>query len=900
MAAAGDQLIAPPPPSDGLALDYVLPELLIQDSVGRILCVVCNVYVPRGEMNASQHLNGKKHAGQARGVPYERIMSRKQSLLQHYAAERLRNPVGAQESDAVPVPTHAGAVAAGAGADAPANAAQELSARTKKVKALESLTIDSSGFLASVVGDSDSDSSSDSDGSQEDDGPVGVGKGEDSAVAGLKGRDGAFMPMKYRAPADLPDIFFSSMAEEEASTDKVESIRKILSAKGSTEPDLVTPQAIPKGFSADAEEDSIFLALNQPSTEDDNLKPPEGEGTPPVESAVAHRDNDEPPVDTDLPAWLIGDDAIEAVRFNPDSHIALHYEILEFERYMSPTKTEEQTRQALVETVKSIVQTLWPQSSVEVFGSYATNLFLPSSDIDVCVMNTPEGGGEAPTFREHMELAQAIRNVTGLAKRVNFIKAKVPLVKIVARESNVQCDISFNRSNGPENVPVIKKYIGMYPALRPLLMVLKCFLQQRSLNEVFSGGLGSYSVLLLVVSHLQMTQYNFPRSKPNLGTALLNFFRLYGRVFNYCLAGIRVRGNGSYIDKFEQYTTTPGDVPRFSIEDPNDSTNELGRSSFAGSRIRKAFTHGFTLMDKWRRTDAAGAATPLSTILHVDDELLMDRRRAVVADFKSRKTLPLFEALKVNLANAKSNGDSAFEEAPQVVVKTEPRSANGVVYNAGYEASSDPPAKRRRGAGEFNTGFANAQQMGFRPGAAAGNSNAVPTGYALNTYGQQQPGPQRGSDAFNAGGNMYDPTGQLSSQMQMDPFSGFAPDPSQLAQMQGLQHSVGMGGGAGGGWEQQVQQQQVQQQQMQQQMLQMQQMQQQQVYDPAYPQQQSVYGAGQTWRAQQRGHRGGGMNGAVSGAGAARGRGGGRGAGRGRGGGSGSGRARGSGRGRRR
>lgn len=35
-------------------------------------------------------------------------------------------------------------------------------------------------------------------------------------------------------------------------------------------------------------------------------------------------------------------------------------------------------------------------------------------------------------------------------------------------------------------------------------MAIKFFLMQRRLNEVFTGGLGSYSVLILIISFLQV------------------------------------------------------------------------------------------------------------------------------------------------------------------------------------------------------------------------------------------------------------------------------------------------------------------------------------------------------------------------------------------------------------
>ena len=43
-----------------------------------------------------------------------------------------------------------------------------------------------------------------------------------------------------------------------------------------------------------------------------------------------------------------------------------------------------------------------------------------------------------------------------------------------------------------------------YPSLQYLVLVLKQFLLQRDLNEVFTGGISSYSLILLTVSFLQV------------------------------------------------------------------------------------------------------------------------------------------------------------------------------------------------------------------------------------------------------------------------------------------------------------------------------------------------------------------------------------------------------------
>ena len=43
-----------------------------------------------------------------------------------------------------------------------------------------------------------------------------------------------------------------------------------------------------------------------------------------------------------------------------------------------------------------------------------------------------------------------------------------------------------------------------YPALQYLVLILKQFLSQRDLNDVYTGGLGSYSLILLIVSFFQV------------------------------------------------------------------------------------------------------------------------------------------------------------------------------------------------------------------------------------------------------------------------------------------------------------------------------------------------------------------------------------------------------------
>ena len=97
--------------------------------------------------------------------------------------------------------------------------------------------------------------------------------------------------------------------------------------------------------------------------------------------------------------------------------------------------------------------------------------------------------------------------MTRLNKETNklLIFLQVPIIKLTDRRSQIKVDISFNMSNGLVSANRIKQLTAEFPHLPRLVMVLKQFLLQRELNEVFTGGVSSYGVILMVVSFLQVS-----------------------------------------------------------------------------------------------------------------------------------------------------------------------------------------------------------------------------------------------------------------------------------------------------------------------------------------------------------------------------------------------------------
>lgn len=313
----------------------------------------------------------------------------------------------------------------------------------------------------------------------------------------------------------------------------------------------------------------------------------------------------------------------------------LHHEIEHFYEYMSPTKTEHRVRGDVIKRIENIIIAMWPETQVQVFGSYRTRLYLPTSDIDLVVIGKWSNLPLRTLEREFLDKEIAEQ---GSIKVLD--KASVPIVKLTDKQTDVKVDISFNMCNGVRSADLIQSYLIKYPVLPKLVYVLKQFLLERDLNEVFTGGISSYSLILMCISFLQMHRRKLEamRSDVNLGVLLIEFFELYGRKFNYMHTGIRIKDGGRYINKEEmQKDMVDGHRPSLlCIEDPLLPSNDIGRSSYGVLQVKRAFDYAYTILTTaLHRRSSAGFAlgnnrnrstSLLARILLVTDEVIRYRR----------------------------------------------------------------------------------------------------------------------------------------------------------------------------------------------------------------------------------------------------------------------------------
>ncbi|KAA6414265.1 MAG: hypothetical protein FRX48_02628 [Lasallia pustulata] len=326
-----------------------------------------------------------------------------------------------------------------------------------------------------------------------------------------------------------------------------------------------------------------------------------------------------------------------------DGLARLEDEIRAYESYMSATAAEKLASQLLIQEVTSIVGEALPNNPLELVGSRRTGLATPTSDIDftvsipkydrkgVTARGPSPGRPKARKARER--IFYTLRDALVRSQQfvdVRFVYARVPIVTGLHRHTGLKVDF---QSLAPTLAArtCVAAYLSEYPTLRPLYTLLRSALAIRHLNTVFEGGLGSYTILMMIVNALKhaslpsSTGYGITRH--DLGAQLFWVLDFYAtadlRRNGYSpdppgvfpkAEGEPVRGSkhngGTGPTRHETDTIfkqNPQKPYLLCLQDPADPTNDLGRSSYGIKHVQETFRKTSTDMKRalrlWDKTD---------------------------------------------------------------------------------------------------------------------------------------------------------------------------------------------------------------------------------------------------------------------------------------------------------
>ncbi|KAJ7565922.1 hypothetical protein O6H91_02G081300 [Diphasiastrum complanatum] len=231
---------------------------------------------------------------------------------------------------------------------------------------------------------------------------------------------------------------------------------------------------------------------------------------------------------------------------------SLHTDILEFAKMVRPTVGARARVEAALECVRDAVKQLWPGADMEVFGSFSTGLCLAHSDVDVAVdlprsfVNTNFLTSSRPHAAAHLirELAACLHQYSWCESLATIETAAMPVIKLqcrpfitdsestkattspiaiditiggriheVTKISHAKSEMSNAAPRVAHNGAAAREYVigklRQLPALAPLVLVMKSYLHHRHLNDVYSGGLGSFSLTLLLVFYLERVSSSY-------------------------------------------------------------------------------------------------------------------------------------------------------------------------------------------------------------------------------------------------------------------------------------------------------------------------------------------------------------------------------------------------------
>ena len=178
----------------------------------------------------------------------------------------------------------------------------------------------------------------------------------------------------------------------------------------------------------------------------------------------------------------------------------LHSHVRLISSYLGPTPSDRLHRHRVLSELTQLILSAYPHVEVHVIGSCATELYLPDSDIDLVVRAAPT---HTPlTLSDLHHLGSVLQPV---ASSLHIIStASVPLIKLTHALSAFTIDLTLNVDTGLHSTHLTLDYLHAHDTLQPLAIVVKQFLKARGLNDLYTGGLPSYTLILLIVSFLQL------------------------------------------------------------------------------------------------------------------------------------------------------------------------------------------------------------------------------------------------------------------------------------------------------------------------------------------------------------------------------------------------------------
>eukprot|EP00818_Percolomonas_sp_WS_P007715 CAMPEP_0117447470 /NCGR_PEP_ID=MMETSP0759-20121206/6892_1 /TAXON_ID=63605 /ORGANISM="Percolomonas cosmopolitus, Strain WS" /LENGTH=372 /DNA_ID=CAMNT_0005239807 /DNA_START=169 /DNA_END=1287 /DNA_ORIENTATION=- len=180
-----------------------------------------------------------------------------------------------------------------------------------------------------------------------------------------------------------------------------------------------------------------------------------------------------------------------------------------------PSKHVQKKRKVILLFCWNIIKLVAPDATLNIYGSVASGLDDPDSDIDVGISL---GDDESISSNElGDELLRSIADIftllkdAGTIRVVSTLRARVPIITVHELLSHLQIDLSLRSAD--LKLKIFKEYMRVDERVVPILKILKHWGKQRDICNAYAGYINSFGYACLGIAYLQTES---PPILPNL------------------------------------------------------------------------------------------------------------------------------------------------------------------------------------------------------------------------------------------------------------------------------------------------------------------------------------------------------------------------------------------------
>lgn len=285
---------------------------------------------------------------------------------------------------------------------------------------------------------------------------------------------------------------------------------------------------------------------------------------------------------------------------------------------MKLSPVEDEAARLFTAEVKSIVRKTYPKNPLIPIGSHSTGLADRLSDFDFtlsfpCIQKSPLERGPSSTRpfarkagrRALLDIYRSLDRSSQF-RDIEHINARVPIIKAIHTKTQFRVELQTLSSHEASR-EYSMYYVAEFPTLRPLYIVIRSALHLRHLNVVHEGGLGSYSILMMIVNALKHASGKYAQNDlVNHFLHVLDFYsnaNLYRVGFSPDPPRIfrKTRGKISAEDKIASMQDPvlqgidtlrkldPKKPYLLCLQDPANAVNDLGCKAYGIKHIQEFF-----------------------------------------------------------------------------------------------------------------------------------------------------------------------------------------------------------------------------------------------------------------------------------------------------------------------